>query len=154
MTCPRCQAVNTIAALFCVSCGYVLRDQDEVECENHSGTNATGVCIICGKPVCDDCSAAREHKMYCDDVAHSRLTTDYSKLAAVATEFDADMLVKNLSVNGVTALYYSTTRFSQFCRLTDDRSVSIFVKRDMAGEARRLLEEMEFEDFLIDGTNH
>jgi len=152
MTCPSCQAVNTKAALFCAACGHAFRDQDEVECENHSGTNATGVCIICGKPVCDDCSVGREDKVYCDDVAHSQLTTAYTKLGAVTTEFEADLLVKNLSMNGIVALYHSPKRFSQFSCLTDNCSISVFVKTEMIVEARHLLEEMGLEDFIIGGT--
>lgn len=149
MTCRHCDTVNTSAALFCVLCGHALRDQDEVECEIHSGTIATGICTICGKPVCDDCSVGKENKLYCDDVAHSQLTTVYTKLAAVASEFDADMLVKNLSVNGVIALYHSAKKYSQFCRFTDDASISVFVRTEKIDEAKRLLKEMDIEDFLI-----
>jgi len=149
MMCLRCHLSNSEDALFCAACGHGLRAHDVVECENHSGTIAIGICVVCGKPVCGDCSVARENKVYCDDVMHSQLTAAYTKLGAVATEFEADMLVKNLSLNGVPALQYSAKRFSQFCFFTDDRSVSIFVKNESIDEARRLIEEMDLEEFLI-----
>ncbi len=152
MTCPHCNAANTKVALFCLGCGSALRAHGEVACENHSGTPATGVCIICGKPVCGDCSIAVRDKMYCDDFAHSQLITQYTKLAAAATEFDAEVVVKNLSANGVPARQYSAKKFSQFGCLTDNCSVSIFVKTEMIDEARRLVEEMDLEDFLIHET--
>ena len=149
MKCGHCHRVNAEAALFCAACGYGLRAHDVVECENHSGTIAVGICVVCGKPVCGDCSVAREHRLYCDDVTHSQLTTAHTKFAAVAAEFEADMIVKNLSSNGVPALKYSAKKFSQFCFLTDNHSVSIFVTTESIEEARRLIEEMDLEEFLI-----
>ena len=154
MMCSHCHVANTEAALFCIACGRSLRAHGEVECENHSGTNATGICVICGKPVCDDCSVTRENKVYCDDVTHAQLTIAYTRLATVASEFDADVLVKNLSTNGVPALEYSAKRFSQFCHLTDDYFVSIYVKTEVINEARRLIEEMDLKDFLIQENIH
>jgi len=149
MICPRCHASNDGEALFCAACGHGLRAHDVVECENHSGTIAIGICVVCGKPVCGDCSTSEGNKMYCDDMTHSQLTTAHIKLGAVATEFEADMIAKNLSLNGVPALQYSTKKFSQLCSLTDDRSVSIFVRTESIEEARRLIEDMELEEFLI-----
>lgn len=149
MTCAHCHGSNTETALFCAACGNALRVHDMVECENHSGTNAIGICVVCGKPVCDDCSVARGNKVYCEDVTHSQPTTARTKLGAVATEFEADMLVKNLALNGVPAVQYSAKKFSQLCRLSDDRSVSIFVALELIDEARRLIDEMELGEFFI-----
>ncbi len=154
MTCLHCKAENTKTSLFCVACGYALCAYDEIECENHPGTNATGVCVICGKPVCDDCSVAREKKVYCADAAHTQLITAYTKLWTVENEFGADIIIKNLSTNGVSSLHYSPKRFSQFCHLTDDCSVSVFVRTEMIDEAQRLLKEMDLKDFLIHETIH
>jgi hypothetical protein len=149
MTCAHCHGLNSETALFCSACGYALDAHDMIECENHSGTNAIGICVICGKPVCDDCSVARENKVYCDDVTHSQLAASHTRLGVAATEFEADMLVKNLSLNGVPAIRCSAKKFSQFCHLSDDVSVSIYVKTESADEARRLIEGMELEEFFI-----
>ena len=149
MMCSRCKSRNTEAALFCAVCGLGLRAHDEVECENHSGMAAIGVCAVCGKPVCGDCSVARENKLYCEDVSHSQLTIGHTKFAAVSAEFEADMIIKNLTANGVPAIQHSAKNFSQFCLLTDNHSVSIFVKTESMGEARRLIDEMDLKEFLI-----
>ena len=149
MICPRCHRTNTDQALFCTACGTVLGLQDIVECENHSGTRAIGVCVVCGKPVCDDCSVAKENKLYCNDVFHSQLTPVHMKLAAVTSEFEADMLVKNLSLNGISTIQFSAKKFSHFCRLTDDQFVTIFVKVDSINAARGLIDEMDLGEFLI-----
>lgn len=149
MMCAHCHSVNTEAALFCATCGFALQAHDVVECENHSGTVAIGICIVCGKPVCGDCSVALESKLYCDDVTHSQLASAHTKFAEVAAEFEADIIAKNLSLNGVPTVQYSAKKFSQFCCLTDNRSVSIFVKTEFVDEARRLITEMDLEEFLI-----
>ena len=149
MKCAHCHFENAEAAFFCSACGHALRLHDEIECDNHSGANAIGICVVCGKPVCGDCSVARDNKLYCCDVAHSQLTTAYTKLGDTASEFDADLLIKNLSSNGVPVVQYSAKKFSQFCSLSDGRRVSIFVKTEFTDEARRLIEEMDLDEFLI-----
>ena len=153
MTCTRCHAVNSGIALFCHSCGHPLRVNEEVECENHSGTTATGICIVCGKPVCDDCSLSREGKVYCDDVGHSQLMATYTRLAFSPNEFEAEIIAKNLIPNGIPVLLFSAKLFSQFCRLTDERRISIFVSAGKSDEAKRLLLESELAEFLSDEHN-
>ena len=107
------------------------------------------MCAVCGKPVCDDCSVSRENKLFCDDVAHSALSTSRMKVAAAATEFEADMLVKNLLLNGVPALQFSAGKFSHFCRFADDLSFSIYVGNEFIEKARSLIEEMDLDEFAI-----
>jgi hypothetical protein len=149
MTCPHCHRTNTEGAFFCTDCGRALCEQDVVECENHPGTHAIGICVVCGKPVCGDCSVMKENKLYCDDVSHSRLMSVHAKLAAVGTEFEADMIVKNLSLNGVQAVQFSAKKFSHFCRLKDDQLTSIFVKIESIEKARGLIDEMGLDEFVI-----
>ncbi len=70
-------------------------------------------------------------------------------LAAVASEFEADILTKNLSLNGIPALQFSAMKFSHFCSLTDDRFVTIFVKAESIKAARGLIDEMDLGEFII-----
>ena len=154
MKCPNCTASSTESALFCRACGSSLRIQEMVECENHPGTPAKAVCTVCGRPVCDDCSLSREGKAYCDDVQHSRLTETFTRLALAATEFEGDLIAKNLEPNGIRVLLFSAKPYSQFCRLTDEERISIYVAAGQAAEARRLLDESELTEFLsIDATS-
>jgi len=146
--CPRCLNSNAEASLFCRGCGYLLLPNEEVECENHSGTVAVGVCVMCGKPVCGDCSVTREGKMYCDDVAHSQMAADFTKLATLANEFEADIIVKNLSLNGVTARQFAAKHYAQFFSFANASPVSVFVNGKSTEEAKRLLKDMDLEEFL------
>jgi hypothetical protein len=148
MKCDRCFEVNAETLLFCGTCGYLLRSNEEVECENHPGAVAVGVCVVCGKPVCGDCSVSRGGKIYCDDVAHSQMDADFIRLAYAANEFEADIIVKNFSLNGVPACHFTAKSFVQFFPFAGVLPVSVFVQKESAAEAKRLLKELDLEEFL------
>ncbi|HTR81584.1 MAG TPA: hypothetical protein VMM58_08130 [Bacteroidota bacterium] len=149
MTCSRCAAKNSKSVLFCSVCGHALQANVDVECESHPGVGATGICTVCGRPVCDDCSLSREGKLYCEDARHSQLTRSHALLAYTSTEFDADIVAKNLALNGVSVHSYSAGRYSQFYQWIDRASVSLFVERQQLEEARRLIAESDLGEFLI-----
>ena len=153
MTCARCAETNSNAALFCFACGHRLRPHDEVECENHSGMIAAAVCVICHKPICDDCSVSREEKIYCDG-SHARLTTTHTKVAFAPTEFDAELIAANLSSNGMPALLFPSKRYSMTSCLTDDNSCSVFVRSEARAEAERFIDEADLKEFLLSADSH
>ena len=148
MKCTRCNVINADDVLFCRNCGLLLHRDPNVECENHSGRDALGICVLCGRPMCDDCMTVREGKTYCDDAAHANVPVKHAKLAAAVSEFGADLVAKNLSANGIAALVFSQHQYSHFCRFTDDAPASIFVGKEMVEAAHRLVAEMDLSDFL------
>jgi hypothetical protein len=153
MKCIRCTVINADDVLFCRNCGILFHHDTNVECENHSGRDAVGICVVCGKPVCDYCMKTGEGKTYCDDAAHAQVPVTHAKLAAAVSEFGADLVVKNLVANGIAALVFSQHRYSHFYRFTDDAPASIFVRKEMAEAAHRLVEEMDLTDFLHQNNN-
>ena len=154
MKCKSCSASNSDVALFCRSCGHSIGINEIVECEKHSGSTATGICIICGKPVCDDCSLPRDGMVYCDHVKHSQLSAAFTRLAFAATEFEGELIAKNLEAHEIPVLIFSGKLYSHFCRLTDEERISIYVSAGRADEARRLLNESELSEFLsIESTS-
>lgn len=148
MKCAHCSAANSNEALFCFACGRSLRSNDEVECENHSGTIATGICVVCRKPVCDDCSVTTEEKIFCEG-SHSRLMRTHVKVAASPTEFEAEIITAQLTANSVHALAFSSKKYSMLSCLTDDTSCAIFVPVEARVEAKRLIEEADLVEFLL-----
>jgi len=143
MKCARCLASNDDASLFCETCGGILGSGEELECENHSGTIALGICVVCSKPVCGDCSVTRDGKMYCDDVDHSRLGTDFTRLGTAANEPEGDIIVKNLSLNGIPG-----KKFPRLFSFANISRIPVFVPAGSVAEAKRLLREMDLEEFL------
>lgn len=153
MKCIRCKVINADDVLFCRNCGILFHLDTNVECENHSGRDALGICVVCGKPVCDDCMKTGEGKIYCDDAAHPQVPVTHTRLGAAISDFSADLVAKNLVANGIAALVFSQHRYSHFYRFTDDAPASIFVRKEMAEAAHRLLEEMDLTDFLHQNNN-
>jgi hypothetical protein len=94
-----------------------------------------------------------EGKTYCDDAAHAQVPVTHLKLAAAVSEFGADLVAKNLVANGIAALVFSQHCYTHFYRFTDDAAASIFVEKEMAEAAHRLLEEMDLTDFLHQNNN-
>lgn len=148
MKCIRCKIFNADEVLFCRNCGLLVRRGESLECENHSGWGAVGICVLCGKPVCNDCVRMWEGKAYCDVAAHAQVPVTHDRLSAAISEFGADLVAKNLVSNGIAALVFSQHRYSHFYRFTDDAPASIYVRKEMTEAAHRLVEEMDLAEFL------
>lgn len=97
---------------------------------------------------------ASEGKTYCDEAAHAQVPVTHTKLAAAISEFGADLVAQNLAANGIAAFVFSQHRYSHFYRFTDDAPASIFVRKEMAEAAHRLVEETDLTDFLHQNNNN
>jgi hypothetical protein len=64
-TCPDCGADFETDSDYCPRCGSLFARG--VECVNHPGTPAEGVCVICATPVCGACKSRSNHPILCDD---------------------------------------------------------------------------------------
>jgi len=148
MKCNRCGASHSGEALFCANCGERVREDEGVECETHSTVAATGVCVVCGKPVCDDCAVTRDARVFCEERRHADLASTHERVSYVPSESEGEMVVKNLASGGIPALLFSMKPYSHFCRLTDEGRMSVFVPLGEGEKARRLLEEMDLTEFL------
>ena len=148
MTCRACGASNADFVLFCRACGRAVAPNENVECENHSAVNATGACVVCGKPVCEDCSVSLDGKVYCDDVRHSQLSAAFTRIGYAADEFEGELIAKNLEPSGIPVKAFCRSRYSHFCRVTDEERVAIYVASPQADDAVRLLKESALIEFL------
>ena len=55
-----------------------------MDCSKHQGTEASGMCVYCGKPFCKDCLVEVKGKMYCkDDIGN---VIDEAKVSAKPAE--------------------------------------------------------------------
>ena len=151
MRCEQCGAPHSAAALFCSTCGFRVRENDIVECDTHSMIEATGVCVICGRPVCDDCAVTRDGKVFCDDARHAELAATHESIAYVSSEAEGEIVAKNLASGGIPALLFSAKRYSHFCQLTDEGRVSVLVAVAERDNALHILEEMDLTEFFSPG---
>ena len=71
--CPSCEEPVTAGDTFCDSCGVLLLAEDAEnlpDCAVHPEVTAVGGCVVCGKPLCDECAREVEGKLFCDDDSH------------------------------------------------------------------------------------
>ncbi len=61
--CPRCTREVEKDDDFCPSCGELFAEG--VTCEKHPGLKATGVCIVCSTPCCQDCGCLVNDRFFC-----------------------------------------------------------------------------------------
>ena len=148
MKCPRCATLHTGSALFCRQCGYSYAGQNEIACDTHEEAPAIGVCVVCGKPVCGDCSVTAARKIYCDDPTHVSLDATCVLFGTSTTLFDAELVARNLSANGVEVHTFFPQVFSFFGSLTDDLRPKVYVESDRRNTAISLIEDLDLRDFI------
>ena len=148
MKCKRCKTAGAKDVLFCRNCGIPFHGNVGIECENHPDRDASGICVVCGKPVCDDCTTTKEGKSYCEDASHAQLLTTHVKLASAISVSAAELLARNLTANGVAALFFSQHQYSHFYRFTDGPPALLYVPKGKVDTAHQLLLEMDLTDFL------
>jgi hypothetical protein len=66
-TCGNCGDNVTVDSDYCPHCGILFDQAPPTACENHYDTQADGVCIICGKVLCDECLVKRNKRSFCAD---------------------------------------------------------------------------------------
>jgi len=109
------------------------------ECANHPGIVASTTCIVCGKPVCADCSVEIAGTMLCEDPEHRTILADWVVATRTHSEFEADMIVRNLEYQGIRTRVFSSRVFKWRIGLDADDFVNVFVHRNQHGVAREVL---------------
>jgi hypothetical protein len=114
-----------------------------MNCENHLQMKAVGTCVICGKPVCGDCSISHDGKTFCDDAMHSNILDAYVLFAETETIYDADLITKNLHSNGIECLSFNQAQYDVTNHPT------IYVVNQKYAEAETTLQSLDLLDFII-----
>lgn len=65
MICAHCGALNPNGSEKCVHCGRQPIAGGTVMCSDHPHRVSTGVCLLCDKPLCDECQVLIEGSTYC-----------------------------------------------------------------------------------------
>lgn len=139
--CATCGFVLKASALFCDHCGRIPSPNLGIECENHSSERAVGFCVICSKPVCGDCAAGFEGRIFCDQVHHQQMHRQWKVVYTTDSEFDADIIEKNLTGVGIACKAYSL-RDHLATYWIDDRSVRVMVENGLYERATSHLQSL------------
>lgn len=90
ITCSNCEGEVTADSDFCPHCGYLLADQT-LRCETHANNEAGGVCIICQKLVCEQCSEESDRRVFCLDHLDVRVDGDWAEVFRSTDVHDAEL---------------------------------------------------------------
>ncbi len=79
ITCSNCGGEVTEDSDFCPHCGYMLTDA-RLFCEVHPTNEACGVCVICQRLVCEQCSEESERRVFCLDHLEVAVDGDWAEV--------------------------------------------------------------------------
>lgn len=148
MRCVQCGVPLEHVRSFCLHCGTLQEDNlhEPLECGNHAGQRAVGLCIVCGKPVCGDCAVTSEGRMLCDVVDHRTKATSWSSIHRSDFVFESDMIRQNLINAGIEAKIFSFRDHLETFWLQDTQFVRVMVPAHEREKALGLLQQL----YLID----
>jgi hypothetical protein len=93
--CSQCSEEVTEDSDFCPHCGVLFAAAERELCENHRTINAIGVCIICRKLVCPQCSKIVHGRTFCLDHKSVEVQQDWAT-AFESTEINDAELIKSV----------------------------------------------------------
>ncbi len=155
--CPKCETYVTPEDTFCDACGELLptrKTADVPECETHHDRSAVAGCVICGKPLCDECVREVDGKAFCDDDSHMTVYQDYVAVYQTTLVYEADMIRANLEGAGIDVIIFDQHDSVYFVNMGSLARVNVMVQKHQANKAleiiRALLEDGENMDDTTD----
>ncbi len=97
--CTKCGEEVTEDSDFCPHCGALFAAADDIFCDTHNATKATGVCVICRKLVCPQCSKSVHGRILCLGHRNVELQQDWA-VVYVSTEINDAELIKAILEKG------------------------------------------------------
>ena len=95
INCSSCSEEITEDSDYCPHCGIIFRETENSVCEQHAPRQASGVCIICHKVMCFECSVKRQNKVFCSEHAEIEVQQDWA-LVYQSTEISESELIKSI----------------------------------------------------------
>jgi hypothetical protein len=93
--CPRCSGEVTLDSDFCPHCGILFERAKGAYCDTHQTSEASGVCIICRKVVCPQCSKKVRGRILCLDHTEIEVQQDWARVFQ-STEINDAELIKSV----------------------------------------------------------
>jgi hypothetical protein len=132
--CAGCHAALAGTETFCRSCG-TLAVRMEMACDEHPERPAGHRCIVCGRPLCAACRRSKGERSFC--AAHVEMAEDWVTSRVVRSSFVADILERNLELNGMDARSFDHGLFSEGSGT--DEAVLVWVRASECETADGLL---------------
>ncbi len=105
LICTNCDNDIIRTDEFCRNCGNLFRE--DVECKNHTGREAEGVCIICGEPYCGKCAGWTNSMFLCGEHEGYEIYQGMARVFGTCDDSLAQYVYKCLSDAGLHPYLYS-----------------------------------------------
>jgi hypothetical protein len=92
MACPSCGNEVTEDSDFCPHCGILFPAAAHTMCDEHPANSALGVCIICGKVLCDLCGSSKDGRIFCAAHKNVRVEEDWAEVFRSTEISDAELV--------------------------------------------------------------
>jgi hypothetical protein len=136
-TCPHCEEMIAADSEACPACGYLLVD---TVCEKHPEREADGLCVICGRAVCEECNQPQGRHFVCEEHADVPLISGWAQVYSAADDVQAELIRENLIAEGISARVLSQRdHFSFSVDLGDLNQVRVLVPAYDYQAARQLI---------------
>jgi hypothetical protein len=139
--CRHCGVSLRHRTPICFSCGTIYGGL-HIECENHPDEPASHLCVVCGKPVCDDCSTSLKPITLCDDPEHRTLYLQWSVVFETSFEFEADAIEKNLQQAGIRCRVFRLSDHVATFGIEQMHRTRVMVPKEQTEEAAALLQHL------------
>ncbi len=110
-----------------------------LECAEHPETAAIGRCAVCGRPVCGHCSVGTGADLFCLGTDHRSTSEHWTLIHRSTFEFEADIVIKNLSLQGVESKVFSSRAFKLTLGEDADHWVQVYVRKEQLARAHEVL---------------
>ncbi len=101
--CPHCETEYE-GVDACPACGTL---RAATACETHSGTEAKGRCVVCGRALCDRCSSASGDAFLCEDHRNVHMIQGWAQVYSTHGEIEAQLVQENLRAEGIDSQIFS-----------------------------------------------
>src|SRR5262245_61366604 len=99
-TCPHCGETIDTESESCPACGQL---QANAACERHPEREAEGVCVICGRALCEECNQPQGRHFACDQHTEVPLISGWAQVYSAADDVEAELIRDNLTADGIEA---------------------------------------------------
>jgi hypothetical protein len=141
--CTGCGERIEAEAEYCPYCGILrITPGKDLECENHPDIPAVAVCIICGKPVCNDCRKIRMNKTFCEDDKHIRVFENWAVAYVSSTEYEAEMVKANIENAGIECMIFNQQDHAYFLTVGSMARVNVMVPKEKINDAKKIVETL------------
>lgn len=135
--CPNCHESIPADEEACPACGFL---RVQMPCAVHPDRLAVGVCVVCGKPLCEACNQGEKPYFKCDVHAPVEIVEGWAQVYTTGDDVEAELIRDNLQAEGIDAQVLSQKdHFTFTMEIGDLAQVRVLVPAYAYEDARQVI---------------